>query len=37
MEVKEVLTLMMGTGSLLIALITLIVTIIAATNHNKKK
>ncbi|HZG17965.1 MAG TPA: putative holin-like toxin [Candidatus Bathyarchaeia archaeon] len=35
MEVKDALTLMIGFGSLLIALLTLIVAIIAAINQKK--
>ncbi|AUS29196.1 hypothetical protein J2W97_003608 [Paenibacillus jamilae] len=37
MEVKDALTLMMMFGTLLIALIGLIVTIVIALNQNKKK
>ncbi|UBS89762.1 putative holin-like toxin [Paenibacillus polymyxa] len=37
MEVKDALTLMMMFGTLLIALIGLIVTIVIAMNQNKKK
>ncbi|MDQ0492521.1 putative holin-like toxin [Paenibacillus brasilensis] len=37
MEVKDALTLMMMFGTLLIALIGLIVTIVMALNQNKKK
>ncbi|WP_222934645.1 putative holin-like toxin [Paenibacillus terrae] len=37
MEVKDALTLMMMFGTLLVALIGLIVTIIIALNQNKKK
>nr|WP_238437911.1 putative holin-like toxin [Paenibacillus polymyxa] len=36
-EVKDALTLMMMFGTLLIALIGLIVTIVIALNQNKKK
>ncbi|MHB0862251.1 putative holin-like toxin [Paenibacillus sp. SEL3] len=37
MEVKDALTLMMMFGTLLIALIGLIVTIVIALNQDKKK
>ncbi|WP_348623876.1 putative holin-like toxin [Paenibacillus peoriae] len=37
MEVKDTLTLMMMFGTLLVALIGLIVTIVIALNQNKKK
>ncbi|MEF3304332.1 putative holin-like toxin [Paenibacillus sp. GYB003] len=37
MEVKEALTLMISFGSLLIALLTLVVTIVMALGQNKKK
>ncbi|XEC96164.1 putative holin-like toxin [Paenibacillus tarimensis] len=37
MEVKDALTLIIGSGSLLIALLTLVVTIVLALNQNKKK
>ncbi|MGG4343623.1 putative holin-like toxin [Paenibacillus lautus] len=37
MEVKDVLTLMIQFGSLLVALIGLVVTIVLALNQNKKK
>ncbi|WP_256873724.1 putative holin-like toxin [Paenibacillus kribbensis] len=37
MEVKDALTLMMMFGTLLIALIGLIVTIVIALNQNKSK
>ncbi|MBY7740183.1 MULTISPECIES: putative holin-like toxin [Paenibacillus] len=37
MEVKDALTLMMMFGTLIIALIGLIVTIVIALNQNKKK
>ncbi|MBP1173686.1 MULTISPECIES: putative holin-like toxin [Paenibacillus] len=37
MEVKDALTLMMMFGTLLVALIGLIVTIVIALNQNKKK
>ncbi|MDO3675881.1 putative holin-like toxin [Paenibacillus ehimensis] len=37
MEVKDVLTLMISFGMLLIALLTLVVTIVNAINQNKKK
>ncbi|WP_407669443.1 putative holin-like toxin [Paenibacillus ehimensis] len=36
-EVKDVLTLMISFGMLLIALLTLVVTIVNAINQNKKK
>jgi hypothetical protein len=36
-EVKEALTLMISFGSLLIALLTLVVTIVMALGQNKKK
>jgi hypothetical protein len=36
-EVKDVLTLMISSGALLIALLTLIVAIVVAINHNTKK
>ncbi len=35
-EVKDALTLMIGFGALLIALLTLIVNIVIAMNHHKK-
>ncbi|WP_237762797.1 putative holin-like toxin [Paenibacillus sp. A3] len=37
MEVKDALTLMIGFGSLLIALLTLVVTIVIVLIQNKKK
>ncbi|MCQ6559529.1 putative holin-like toxin [Paenibacillus mendelii] len=37
MEVKDVLALMIGAGSLLIALVTLVVTLFTVLNQNKKK
>ncbi|MDQ0496921.1 putative holin-like toxin [Paenibacillus sp. FSL M7-0802] len=37
MEVKDALTLMMMFGTLIVALIGLIVTIVIALNQNKKK
>ncbi|WP_337916179.1 putative holin-like toxin [Paenibacillus sp. 23TSA30-6] len=37
MEVKDALTLMMMFGTLLVALIGLIATIVIALNQNKKK
>ncbi|MDN4084088.1 putative holin-like toxin [Paenibacillus polymyxa] len=37
MEVKDALTLMMMFGTLIIALIGLIVTIVIALNQNKRK
>ncbi|WP_283653808.1 MULTISPECIES: putative holin-like toxin [unclassified Paenibacillus] len=37
MEVKDALTLMMMFGTLLVALIGLIVTIVIALNQNKKE
>ncbi|RAV14177.1 putative holin-like toxin [Paenibacillus contaminans] len=37
MEVKDALTLMIGFGSLLIALLTLVVAIFVAINRNTKK
>ncbi|WP_254778222.1 putative holin-like toxin [Paenibacillus sp. cl141a] len=37
MEVKDVLTLMIQFGSLLVTLIGLVVTIVLALNQNKKK
>ncbi|MGZ0038904.1 putative holin-like toxin [Paenibacillus jamilae] len=37
MEVKDALTLMMMFGTLVVALIGLIVTIVIALNQNKKK
>ncbi|MCP3771741.1 putative holin-like toxin [Paenibacillus sp. MZ04-78.2] len=37
MEVKDVLTLMISFGMLLIALLALVVTIVSAINQNKKK
>ncbi|MGO4789018.1 putative holin-like toxin [Paenibacillus sp. 2KB_20] len=37
MEVKDVLTLMIQFGSLLVALVGLVVTIVLALNQNKKK
>ncbi|MFC0392190.1 putative holin-like toxin [Paenibacillus mendelii] len=36
-EVKDVLALMIGAGSLLIALVTLVVTLFTVLNQNKKK
>ncbi|WP_302058015.1 putative holin-like toxin [Paenibacillus sp. MZ04-78.2] len=36
-EVKDVLTLMISFGMLLIALLALVVTIVSAINQNKKK
>ncbi|WP_235206700.1 putative holin-like toxin [Paenibacillus tyrfis] len=36
-EVKDALTLMIGFGSLLIALLTLVVTIVIVLTQNKKK
>lgn len=36
-EVKDALTLMIGFGALLVALLTLVVTIVVAINHNTKK
>jgi len=36
-EVKDALTLMIGFGTLLIALLALVVTIVIAINHNAKK
>ncbi|WP_219641485.1 putative holin-like toxin [Cohnella sp. CFH 77786] len=37
MEVKDALTLMIGSGTLLVALLSLVVTIVTAINQNKKK
>ncbi|CAH0119418.1 hypothetical protein PAE9249_01920 [Paenibacillus sp. CECT 9249] len=37
MEVKDALTLMIGFGSLLIAVLTLVITIVIALIHNTKK
>ncbi|MDT3425708.1 hypothetical protein J2Z22_001227 [Paenibacillus forsythiae] len=37
MEVKDALTLMIGFGALIIALLTLVVAIVVAINQNKKK
>ncbi|MCM3274153.1 putative holin-like toxin [Paenibacillus elgii] len=37
MEVKDVLTLMISFGMLLIALLALVVSIVNAINQNKKK
>ncbi|WP_237762807.1 putative holin-like toxin [Paenibacillus sp. A3] len=37
MEVKDVLTLMISFGLLLIAMLTLVVTIVNPINQNKKK
>lgn len=36
-EVKDALTIMIGFGTLLIALLALVVSIIVATNRNTKK
>ena len=36
-EVKDVLTLMIGSGALIVALLTLVVAIVVAINHNTKK
>jgi hypothetical protein len=36
-EVKDALTLIISSGSLLIALLTLVVTIVVALNQSKKK
>lgn len=35
MEVKDALTLMIGFGALIIALLTLVIAIVAAFNQNK--
>ncbi|WP_245233394.1 putative holin-like toxin [Paenibacillus maysiensis] len=37
MEVKDALTLMIMFGTLLVALIGLVITIVVALNHNQKK
>ncbi|MFD1957151.1 putative holin-like toxin [Paenibacillus thailandensis] len=37
MEVKDALTLMIDFGALIIALLTLVVTLVLALNQNKKK
>jgi hypothetical protein len=36
-EVKDALTLMISFGALVVALLTLVVAIVVAVNHNKKK
>nr|WP_120464627.1 putative holin-like toxin [Paenibacillus aceti] len=37
MEIKDALTIMIGFGGLIIALLMLIVTIVVAINQNEKK